>query len=129
MKAEEEKTRPVFCLDSSFILHPSSFRKICSRPPRNCRGSANGMAGAGPLAVESARHCVPIAVDRFPPGALVAQRGQPISEQQYQLLDLERRAFLASKSPGYHLRRGAALFLVFALLGSVVVIYGVRFQQ
>jgi putative nucleotidyltransferase with HDIG domain len=81
------------------------------------------------LAIELARRSVPTAVDRFPPGMMIVQRGQPITEQQYRLLDLERRAFLASKRPAYHLRRGAALFLVFSLLGAVVVIYGVRFQQ
>ncbi len=84
---------------------------------------------SNPLAVEVARRSVPPALDRFPPGALLVPRGQRISREQHKLLEAERRAYLASKSSAYHLRRATALFLVFSLLGSVVVIYAVRFQS
>jgi putative nucleotidyltransferase with HDIG domain len=80
-------------------------------------------------AINGARANVPIAVHTYPPGALLAQRGQPITAQQYQLLKVERRAYHKSQSTGDHWRRSASLFLVFGLLASVVVIYVGRFQQ
>ncbi len=82
-----------------------------------------------PRLIQAFRMSVPTAVDRFPPGTLIVQRGQPITAQQYQLLEMERRAFLASKSNASHVRRGVALFLIFSLLEAVVVIYVARFQQ
>jgi putative nucleotidyltransferase with HDIG domain len=82
-----------------------------------------------PRLIQAFRLAVPPAVDRFPPGTLIVQRGQPITAQQYQLLEMERRAYLASKSNASHVRRGVALFLVFSLLEAVVVIYVARFQQ
>src|SRR5262249_60669874 len=46
-----------------------------------------------PQAIEAARAGVPIAVDKFPAGALLAQRGKPITSQQYQLSEAQRKAF------------------------------------
>jgi putative nucleotidyltransferase with HDIG domain len=82
-----------------------------------------------PAACEAARARVPPVIDRYPPGSLIVQRGQPISDEHYQLLKTETAAFLASRSSADHARRGAALFLVFSLLASVVVLYVVRFQK
>jgi hypothetical protein len=82
-----------------------------------------------PLAREQARRAVSAVVERYPPGALLVERGQPISEPHYQLLKRETEAFLATQSSADHLRRGTALFLVFSLLASVVVLYIIRFQQ
>ena len=41
----------------------------------------------------------------------------------------ETRAFLDSRSPWDHFRRGTALFLVLSLLSMIVILYSVRFQQ
>jgi hypothetical protein len=81
-----------------------------------------------PAACEAARRAIPVVVDRFPPGTLLVQRGQPIDDQQYQLLRAELAAFLRSQSSADHVRHGFSLFLVFSLLCSVVVIYVSRFQ-
>jgi putative nucleotidyltransferase with HDIG domain len=81
-----------------------------------------------PAAYDAARRECPPVVDRYPVGTLLVQRGQPITEQQYALLQEESRTFLNSRSPWDHLRRGAALFLVLTLLATIVVIYSVRFQ-
>ncbi|MFO0926545.1 MAG: HDIG domain-containing protein [Gemmataceae bacterium] len=82
-----------------------------------------------PPRIEAARRAVQPAVDRYPPGTLLVQRGQPISDLQYQLLRAETAAFLTSQSNADHVRRGVALFLVFSLLASVAVLYVVRFQK
>jgi putative nucleotidyltransferase with HDIG domain len=68
-------------------------------------------------------------LEKFPPGTLLVQRGVPITEPQFALLREETRAYMRSRSPADHLRRGTALFLVFSLLSMLVVLYVVRFQQ
>lgn len=82
-----------------------------------------------PEACEAARRSVPPAVDRFPPGTLLVQRGQPITGLQYGLLKAETRAFQESQGPGDRVRRGVALFLVFSLQAMLVVLYVSRFQH
>jgi putative nucleotidyltransferase with HDIG domain len=81
-----------------------------------------------PQAVAAARAAVPDVVERFPPGALLVSRGQPITEAQHALLQCETDAFLATRTAGDHLRRAGALALVFFLLSVLVVLYVVRFQ-
>jgi hypothetical protein len=82
-----------------------------------------------PNMCERTRKSVPPIVDRFPPGTLLVQRGQPISDPQFQVLKYETKIHNKSLSRTDHLRRGISLFLVFALLSSVVVLYVSRFQQ
>src|SRR5262249_18224905 len=82
-----------------------------------------------PMACEMARRAVPSAVDRYPPGALLVPRGQPITDQQFNLLRLETSAFVDSQKRADHFRRGASQFLVFSLLASLVILYVSRFQQ
>jgi putative nucleotidyltransferase with HDIG domain len=81
------------------------------------------------VACERARQAVPPVVDRYPLGSLLVQRGQPITADQYSLLQEETRAFLRSRDPADHFRRGAALFLVLSLLAMLVVLYSARFQH
>ena len=76
-----------------------------------------------------ARQAVPSAVDRFPPGTLLVQRGTPIDEKHQLLLRAESAAFLVGQSRTDLFRRGVSLHLVFTLLASVVVLYVMRFQQ
>jgi putative nucleotidyltransferase with HDIG domain len=78
---------------------------------------------------EQVRRAIPPVVDRFPPGALLVPRGQPITEPQYSLLRIETKAWQKNRSRSALLRRGVALFLVFSLLAMVVVLYVARFQQ
>jgi cyclic-di-AMP phosphodiesterase PgpH len=81
-----------------------------------------------PRAFDAARRaCAPV-VDPYPAGTLLVQRGQPITEQQYAVLQEESRSFLHSRSPWDQFRRGTALFLVLSLLSMIVVLYSVRFQ-
>src|SRR4051812_3197436 len=82
-----------------------------------------------PRARAEAWQSQPPVVVRYPPGTLLVQRGQQISDEQYGLLQAETQAFLQSKGPADHVRRGAALFLVFSLLAGVVVLYVARFQH
>jgi putative nucleotidyltransferase with HDIG domain len=76
---------------------------------------------------EARRACAPV-IDRYPAGTLLVQRGQPITEQQYAVLQEETRSFLDSRSTWDHFRRGTALFLVLSLLSMIVILYSVRFQ-
>jgi putative nucleotidyltransferase with HDIG domain len=82
-----------------------------------------------PQACDAARRACPPILDRYTPGTLLVQRGQPISEQQYAVVQEETREFMHSRSPWDHFRRGAALFLVLSLLSTIVILYCVRFQQ
>jgi putative nucleotidyltransferase with HDIG domain len=82
-----------------------------------------------PLACEQARRAVPDVIERYPAGTLLVQRGQPISELQFNLLEEETRAFLASRDVWDQFARGVALFLVLSLLAAIVVLYVVRFQH
>jgi hypothetical protein len=82
-----------------------------------------------PVVCQATRRAVPPVVDRYPAGSLLVARGQPISDAHYQLLKKETHAFLASQATADHVRRAAALFLVFSLLASVVVLYVARFQR
>jgi putative nucleotidyltransferase with HDIG domain len=82
-----------------------------------------------PQAYDAARRNTPRVVDRYPAGTLLVQRGQPITEVQYAVLQEETRAFLHSRSTWDDFRRGTALFLVLSLLSTIVILYSVRFQQ
>ncbi len=82
-----------------------------------------------PQAYEAARAAVPPVMDRYLPGTVLVQRGQPITEQQFSLLHEESRAYSNSRSTLDHARRGLALFLVMSLLAILVVQYVVRFQH
>ena len=82
-----------------------------------------------PARCDAVRYAVSPVVDRYPPGTLLVPRGQPITEPQASLLRRESHALLRNQSTAGRFRRGIALFLVFSLLSSVVVLYVVRFQQ
>src|SRR5262249_8208576 len=82
-----------------------------------------------PKACEAARCAVEPVVHRYPPGTLLVPHGQPVAEAQAVLLRKEIAAYHKGQSSGGRFRRGVALFLVFSLLSSVVVLYVNRFQQ
>lgn len=82
-----------------------------------------------PAAWEEARRTEPPVIERYPAGSLLVQRGQPITDRQLQLLQVETRAYLKSRGRDDHLRRGLALFLVISLLAMLVVLYVARFQH
>jgi hypothetical protein len=84
--------------------------------------------GRDPATREEIRRAIAPVIDKYPPGMPLVKRGQPISEKQLALLQEEHRAYLRSLSTADYARRGFALFLVFSLLGAVVVIYVARFQ-
>jgi putative nucleotidyltransferase with HDIG domain len=81
-----------------------------------------------PVACEAARLIEPPVVDRYPAGALLVPRGQPITEAQLALLHQEYAAFLDSRSVADHLHRTTSLFLVLLLLAILVILYVIRFQ-
>jgi putative nucleotidyltransferase with HDIG domain len=81
-----------------------------------------------PQACDAARRAVPAALDAYPVGTLLVQRGQPITEQQYAVVQAETRAFLHQRSGWDHFRRGTSLFLVLSLLATIVILYSIRFQ-
>src|SRR5262245_56504961 len=81
-----------------------------------------------PVLIERVRRAVARVVERYPRDMLLVPRGQPIKERQLNLLQEEHRAYLHGLTPSDHWRRGIALFLVFALLALLVVLYVARFQ-
>jgi putative nucleotidyltransferase with HDIG domain len=81
-----------------------------------------------PVLIERVRRAVAPVVERYPRDMLLVPRGQPIKERQLNLLQEEHRAYLHGLTPSDHWRRGIDLFLVFALLALLVVLYVARFQ-
>jgi putative nucleotidyltransferase with HDIG domain len=81
-----------------------------------------------PVVQEKARSADRPVLEKYPKGVVLVQRGQPISERQLALLKEEHRAFHDRLTTGERVRRGAALFLVFSLLVSLVGIYVTRFH-
>src|SRR5262249_14372229 len=67
-------------------------------------------------------------LESYPRGMVLAERDDPIDEQELDLLNREHEAYYASLGPAQHLRRALAQFLVFALLASMVSLYVARFQ-
>ena len=78
---------------------------------------------------QEVRSAVPSVVDHYPQGSLLVQRGQPVGEAQYALLEVETEAYLDSRDISEQISRGVALFLLLTLLSLLVVIYVVRFQH
>jgi cyclic-di-AMP phosphodiesterase PgpH len=85
-------------------------------------------ARSNPQACAAARHAVPPVIDHYPPGTLLVQLGQPITEAELALLHRENQAYINSRSALDHLYRAAALFLVLCLQAVLVILYVVRFQ-
>ncbi len=77
----------------------------------------------------AARTAVPMVIDRYPPGTLLAPRCQPITPEQLVLFQEETRAFHRTRTAADHLTRFSALFLVFLMLSLMVVLYVIRFQH
>jgi putative nucleotidyltransferase with HDIG domain len=77
---------------------------------------------------ETRRNVVPVP-KTFLPGDLLVERNFPITDSQYEILQVESRAFLQSRSWAGRICRTIAIFLVFALLSLLVVLYVIRFQQ
>ncbi len=67
-------------------------------------------------------------LEKYPRGTVLVPLGQPIQERQLELLEEEHLAYLESFGRLEHGARGAALFLIFSLLTTLVVMYVVRFQ-
>jgi putative nucleotidyltransferase with HDIG domain len=83
--------------------------------PRKAQ-SANADAGELPRITEYKR------------GLLLVERGQPIQEQQLELLKAEHQQFLTDELVTDIVTRGIALFIIFSLLTASLVIYVARFQ-
>jgi cyclic-di-AMP phosphodiesterase PgpH len=77
---------------------------------------------------ENARHSARPVVEKYPPGMLLVERGEPITGQQLALLEHERRSYQHSLGRGERMRRAGALFLIFSLLTILIVLYVGRFQ-
>jgi putative nucleotidyltransferase with HDIG domain len=81
-----------------------------------------------PAVSEWVRQNVPRVLDKYPRGTPLVLRGQPITEQQLNLLEEESRAFHHALSRLDHLRRALAVFLIMSLLAALIVLYVERFQ-
>ncbi|MCI0683867.1 MAG: HDIG domain-containing protein [Gemmataceae bacterium] len=68
-------------------------------------------------------------LEKHPRGTLLVPAGQPLLDRHLDLLHDEHLAYLLSLGQDYHWTRGGALFLIFSLLTSMVVIYVARFQS
>ena len=62
------------------------------------------------------REAVKPVIEPYPQGSLLVQRGKPITEAQYTLLEVESDVFLNSRSLAEQISRGVALFLLLTLL-------------
>ncbi len=81
-----------------------------------------------PVLRERVRRAVEPVIERYPAGMLLVPRGKAITDRQLALLKEECRAYHRSHDRADRARRGVALFLIFALLAIMVMLYVARFQ-
>lgn len=81
-----------------------------------------------PEACARARAATPPVVKKYPQGAPLVQRDQPIRREQVALLEEEQRAYWHSLDRLDRLERGLALFVVHSMFAALVVLYVIRFQ-
>ncbi len=67
-------------------------------------------------------------LERFARGLVIIPAGQPIGERQLEVLEAEHLAYQESLGTPERWKRGCALFLIFSLLTTLVVLYVSRFQ-
>ena len=84
--------------------------------------------GEGFVVHEKASHSDRPVLEKYPRGMLLVPRGDVIQERQLDLLKEEHQAYLDNLSSKDHWYRGVALFLIFSLQTSLVVMYVARFQ-
>lgn len=82
-----------------------------------------------PKECERVRKETPPEVRKFSPGALLVERNFPITDSQYELLQIEGRAFWTSQGSTIRWVRTFSIFLIFTLLALLVILYVVRFQE
>src|SRR5262245_54581751 len=70
----------------------------------------------------------PVLLQKHPRGTLIVPAGHPIQDRHLDLLQDEHIAYLISLGSDHHWTRGAALFLIYSLLTSMIVVYVARFQ-
>lgn len=95
--------------------------------------NAKENAGTGPAdglepIHETAKHSDRPVLEKYPRGLVLVAAGQPIRERQLEVLEHEHAAYQLSLSPQEQWNRGLALFLIFSLLTTLVVLYVSRFQ-
>ncbi|MCS7045409.1 MAG: HDIG domain-containing protein [Gemmataceae bacterium] len=61
-------------------------------------------------------------------GAILVPAGQPIQDRHLELLQAEHEAYLIGLGVDHYWTRGTALFLIFSLLTTMLVLYVARFQ-
>ncbi|MCC6418700.1 MAG: HDIG domain-containing protein [Gemmataceae bacterium] len=66
--------------------------------------------------------------ERYPRGTILVQRGQTVTERQLSLLEEEHATWARHRGQKERVYRLIALFIIFALLTSLVVLYVIRFQ-
>ncbi len=67
-------------------------------------------------------------LEKYPHGVILVPCGQSISERQIEVLEYEHEAYQDSLGTPERWKRGCALFLIFSLLTTLVVLYVSRFQ-
>jgi putative nucleotidyltransferase with HDIG domain len=77
---------------------------------------------------ETAQHTDRPVLEKYPRGLVLIPCGQPIGERQLEVLENEHYAYQESLGSQERWHRGIALFLIFSLLTTLVVLYVSRFQ-
>ncbi|MBI3409787.1 MAG: HDIG domain-containing protein [Planctomycetes bacterium] len=68
-------------------------------------------------------------VEKYERGTVIVPAGQPIQERQLQLLEEEHTAYDLNMADEAQVMRAVALFMIFGLLSTLVILYVNRFQQ
>lgn len=68
-------------------------------------------------------------VEKYERGTVIVPAGQPIQERQIQLLQEEHTAYDLNMADEAQVMRAVALFMIFGLLSTLVILYVNRFQQ
>jgi putative nucleotidyltransferase with HDIG domain len=80
-------------------------------------------------ACEAARQSIDPVIRCYPPGTLLVERNQPITDSQVGLLRLEQKAYHDRLGQTAQFKRGVSLYLIFSLLCLLVVLYVARYQH
>src|SRR5438105_7259684 len=76
---------------------------------------------------ETAQHADRPVLEKYPRGLVLVPCGEPIQERQLEVLVNEHDAYQLSLGSQARWHRGIALFLIFSLLTTLVVLYVSRF--
>jgi putative nucleotidyltransferase with HDIG domain len=102
--------------------------ELANRAPGGAATNSSGPRGEGQAAKADGKEGDRPWVEKYTSGMLLIQRGQPLTDRQLDLLQVEHATYLRLMGRPERLRRAISLLLLFSLLAGLVALYVARFQ-